>query len=106
MTEIFIVEGASGGYEERDTWIVAAYTHHDDAIERAKYAGKRARELHDLRAHDSRGWYDSDEYASQNEYDPNMDMDYYTGVLYYTFPVTLLDKFETLNSIDSRGRIP
>jgi hypothetical protein len=77
--KIYIVEGSTGEYSDRQDWIVCAYQSKEKAEEHADKAEHRAKEMLPKRYSNFEG---------QNEFDPHMRMDY-TGTEYYVIETEL-----------------
>jgi hypothetical protein len=88
MTQIYIVRGTTGEYSDRSEWLVAAYTDEVTAQEHVILAQKRANEI--KVAQDNTDYFT--EFDKTNIYDPNGDIDNYTGTRYFVVPVILYEK--------------
>lgn len=75
--KIWIVEGTTGEYSDRDDWAVVAYKSKKKAEDHVRNAMLRAKEIEESR--------ESRYHAAEgvNQFDPKMRMDY-TGTEYYT----------------------
>jgi hypothetical protein len=82
--KIYIVNGTTGEYSDRDDWVVCAYTSLDKAEEHASNAMHRAKEIQ----HSHRQYYRPQ--PGENEFDIHMQMDY-TGTEYYVDETELKD---------------
>jgi len=82
--KIWIVEGTTGEYSDRDDWVVCAYTSQEKAENHASKAMRRAKEIQK----DRLTRYSAPK--SSNEFDPKMRMDY-TGTEYYVIECELKD---------------
>ena len=74
---IHIVFGRTGEYDDFRDWVVKAFTSQEKAQDLVTAASKRAREIFQTWAITPDG-----DTSEQNEFDPEMEMDY-TGTLYY-----------------------
>jgi hypothetical protein len=83
--QIWIVFGATGEYEDKHDWMVAAYFNEGDA---RAHADAALRFYHENNCFDRR--YDSA--TPKNPFDPGMGIDY-TGTTWDVYPVTLHDAF-------------
>jgi hypothetical protein len=82
--KIYIVEGTTGEYSDRQDWTVCAYRSEKKAEDHVRNAMLRAKEIEKSR---------EDQYhvaAGVNEFDPDMRMDY-TGTEHYTVECELKD---------------
>jgi hypothetical protein len=82
--KIWIVEGTTGEYIDRNDWVVCAYYSKQKAEEHARKAMLRAKEIEKTR--------ESSYHVPEgvNEFDPDMRMDY-TGTEYFTIECELKD---------------
>ena len=82
--KIYVVMGTCGEYSDRSEWAVIAYYDEQKAQEHVLKASRRAKELQI--AYDER-WVEG-----QNEFDPNIRLDYTgTEYFYYTVPFESLE---------------
>ena len=82
--KIWVVEGTTGEYSDRNDWSVCAYMDQQKAEDHARFAMLRAMEIQKSK----KNRYDSVD-LTQNEFDPKMQMDY-NGTSYYTCEVELV----------------
>ncbi len=88
MRTIYVVEGSTGEYSDRNEWPVAAFTDEALAMEMVKRCEKFAPK--DDLSYQARR-------AAKNPYDPNMKVDY-TGTSYSYYEVTVLDAIPAVES--------
>lgn len=82
--KIYIVEGSTGEYADRQNWLVKAYSSRDKADAHAQSAEKW---INDYGVSEWRKQkYDAN--RDLNPYDPNMSVDY-TGTSYYVIELDL-----------------
>lgn len=85
MKKIYIVQGSSGEYSDREEWLVCAYVNQQQAENHVLKATARAKELY---AQIPDRWSSSQILAGANEYDPAM-RTHYAGTIYYVGETTL-----------------
>lgn len=86
---IYIVQGTTGEYSNRNDWLVCAYRTQEQADEHASKATHRAKEIQEQVHKDGCRYTDRErEIWRTNEYDPDMQMDY-TGTLYIVMETEL-----------------
>lgn len=89
-TFVYVIEGASGEYSDRQNWPVVAFLDKAKADERLEALEKWARDnrLHATNYGDLAEYDDRDSLRKTNPYDPSMQCDY-TGTDYYVLSVRL-----------------
>ena len=82
--KIYIVNGTTGEYSDRNDWVVCAYKDKALADAHVHDAMLRAKEI-------EKSDYRHDNDRNKNEFDPNMRIDY-TGTEYYVVETELKNK--------------